>query len=145
MIPVLKECIVPGLMLVFGVAYYFKTTGLPDETLLFPHFLMWIMPIFVGLMLLTSFRQKNKNEKEAKELSSLKHFFIEIKGPALLIFMSAGYIVLFSLTGYLPATVAFTFLTMILLKVHWLQAIMVGTGFTLILYFVFAILFEVPI
>ncbi|MDP6785799.1 MAG: tripartite tricarboxylate transporter TctB family protein [Rhodospirillales bacterium] len=137
---ILKELLIPGLVFAFGAAYFVETDGLPFETVLFPHFLMWVMPVLAVLILLAEVRLGTS--KAGEEASSL---LAELKKPGLLVVMCAGYVVAFWLAGFLVATILFLALTMLLLRVHWLKSVVIATAFSFSLYFVFGVIFEVPI
>jgi Na+/H+ antiporter NhaD/arsenite permease-like protein len=148
-VAILKEFLIPGLVFVFGAVYFVQTDGLPFETVLFPHFLMWLMPILAALILLAEFRRKAPRTDEADEAEENPDgptsLHDELKKPGLLLAMCVGYVVVFSFAGFLVATIAFLALTMIALRVHWLKSMVVATIFSFSLYLVFGVLFEVPI
>ena len=146
---ILKEFLIPGLVFVFGAVYFVQTDCLPFETVLFPHFLMWLMPILAALILLAEVRRKAHRTDEADETEENPEgstsLLAELKKPGLLLAMCIGYVVVFSLTGFLVASIVFLVLTMILLRVHWLKSMVIATVFSLSLYLVFGVVFEVPI
>ena len=110
---------------------------------------MWLMPILAALILLAEVRRKAQRTYEADETEEKPEgstsLLTELRNPGLLLAMCVGYVVVFSLTGFLVASIVFLVLTMILLRVHWLKSMVIATVFSLSLYLVFGVVFEVPI
>ena len=138
----LSELLVPGIVLVFGVVFHVETAGYPFESLVFPWFLMGILPVLAGLVLFTEHRRQASAAADRGTSASL---LAELRAPAILLSACVGYLLVFRVTGFLVATVLFLALTMIALGARWPVAGIVAVAFSLSLYAVFGVLFEVPI
>ena len=142
---VLRELVVPALFAVFWGVFYFETADLPRESVLFPHILMGVMAILAALMILVEVRRRkalapaaNADDDEARprDLAS------QVK-PALVVGLTAGYLVLFMVTNFLVSTTVFLAGSMVAFKVHWLKAAIIGLGFSFALYAVFHLGFKI--
>ena len=94
-VAIFKEFLIPGLVFVFGAVYFVQTDGLPFETVLFPHFLMWLMPILAALILLAEVRRKAHRTDEADETEENPEgstsLLAELKKPGLLLARKMKY------------------------------------------------------
>ncbi len=141
-----KELLVPGIVFIFGLLFYVETRGYPFESLVFPWFLMGIMPVLAGLVLFAEFRrQVAAGDSEGDEAAVSAALLRELRAPAILVAACVGYLIVFTFTNYLIATALFLATTMLVLGVRWLPAVIIAGLFSFSLYFVFGILFEVPI
>ena len=142
---VLRELVVPALFAVFWVVFYFETADMPRESVLFPHILMGVMAILAALMVLVQVRRgkarapatsADNDEAGPRDLAS------QVK-PALVVGLTAGYLVLFMVTNFLVSTTVFLAGSMVAFKVHWLKAAIIGLGFSFSLYAVFHLGFKI--
>ena len=149
---VAKELVVPALVAVFGLVYYVRTLDAPMESVLFPKFLMVVMPFLAVLIMVREYRNvraagaargtKESGEDGERQWPSILE---ELKKPGIIVASTAGYLVLFALTNFLISTTVFLAVVMVLLKVPWLKAMIVAVVFAFTLYAVFGLGFEVQI
>jgi hypothetical protein len=145
----LKELLVPVLFAGFLAVLYFDTADLPKESVLFPHILMVVMPVFAGLMLLTEYRQRKArsllaNSADGDAADAPRGWAFHAR-PMLVAGLTAGYLALFILTNFLIATSIFLVSSMLVFRVHWLKAAIIGVAFTGTLYAIFHFGFNIRI
>lgn len=143
---VLRELVVPALFAVFWGVFYFETADMPRESVLFPHILMGVMAILAALIIIAEVRRGKarataanapaNDEARPRDLAS------QVK-PALVVGLTAGYLVLFMVTNFLVSTTVFLAGSMVAFKVHWLKAAIIGLGFAFALYAVFHLGFKI--
>ena len=134
---VLKELWVPALVVAYGALYYADTRGLPEQSTLFPSFLMVAMPILGALVLLDEAR-KARARPDAPGSGAGDGGLAALRRPALVFGFALGYLALFASAGFLVASPAFLLASMLALRVRWPKALAVAVAFTGVLYLVFA-------
>jgi hypothetical protein len=149
---VAKELVVPALVAVFWVIYYVRTLDAPMESVLFPKFLMVVMPLLAVMILVREYRNVRSQDTTAGTKALGKggetpwsSMLRELEKPGIIVGSTAGYLVLFVLTNFLISTTVFLAVVMVLLKVPWTKAVIVAVAFAFTLYAVFGIGFEVQI
>ena len=146
----IKELFIPAVVVVYGISYYLATNHLAEESVVFPYFLLALMPLFIVLIVLGEYR-KARYAKAAEgdgtagpEGASMDAVLV-YRNPAILIGTAAVYLLLFVLTNFLVSTTIYLFLTMAILRVPWIKSAIIAAGFTFALYYIFAHLFAVPL
>ena len=144
---VLRELVVPVLFAVFWGVFYFETADMPRESVLFPHILMGVMAILAALMIVVEVRRGKApaapaNLPDDEEEARPRDLASQVK-PALVVGLTAGYLVLFMVTNFLVSTTVFLAGSMVAFKVHWLKAAIIGLGFSFSLYAVFHLGFKI--
>lgn len=132
-----KELIVPGAVVVFWVAYFVDTWGMPAQTTVYPYFLMIAMPL-IGLGVLFEVRRKPSAAAEPISLESLRR-------PGMILGLSLAYLVLFALAGFLIASILFLVASMLAFRVRLQVALAVAVLFTGSLYLLFTEIFVLRI
>ncbi|MDP6788213.1 MAG: tripartite tricarboxylate transporter TctB family protein [Rhodospirillales bacterium] len=146
----IKELFIPAVVVVYGISYYLATNHLAEESIVFPYFLLALMPVFIVLIVIGEYR-KEKDAKAAQGdgpiavAGSLADAVLVYRNPAILIGTAAVYLLLFVLTNFLVSTTIYLFLTMAILRVPWIKSAIIAAGFTFALYYIFAHLFAVPL
>jgi putative tricarboxylic transport membrane protein len=135
----LKETIVPGLFAVFAVVYLVTTRDLPIESTVFPRFLIAVMLMIAAVILFQTFMRPRAAAEDQPGAVTVA----EAWRPVLVLAASAGYLALFSIAGFIPASFVFLAVLMPLLGVPLLRAIVIAAVFTAALYLVFGELFLV--
>ena len=46
----IKELFIPAVVVVYGISYYLTTNQLAEESIVFPYFLLALMPVFIVLI-----------------------------------------------------------------------------------------------
>ncbi|MCG8543797.1 MAG: tripartite tricarboxylate transporter TctB family protein [Alphaproteobacteria bacterium] len=141
----LGEVWIPAIVLVFGVAYYHSTRGLPELSVAFPQFLMVLMPILAAVIFVSESRKGDGSHDPSMQPTSFGTALIALRNPAILLGSAILYLALFVATNFIIATVTYLATTMVALRVHWTKAIAIACGFTFGLYGVFGYLFAVQI
>lgn len=130
------EALIPGLLVAFGTVYFVTTTGLPIESTVFPRFLMIVMFVLAILIGATAIIQGEGSKPLTMDAT---------RRPALVLLCSVGFLVLFTLLGFIPASIIFLFALMALLGVTPVRAGVIAVLFTLAMYGVFGKLFLVDL
>jgi hypothetical protein len=137
---VIGELLVPGIMVVFGVIYFFSMRGLPQESTVFPYVLMVLMPILVVLILVQEFhRGRGETASEAEKDRG------RIAAPGVVFLGSIGYLVIFSLSHFVVASFVFMAFIMIYFGIKPAKSFIVSAVFTGAMYVVFGQMFFVDL
>jgi len=146
----IKELFIPAVVVVYGISYYLTTNQLAEESIVFPYFLLALMPVFIVLIVIGEYR-KSKGAKAAQgddtiaAADSFAAAVLVYRNPAILIGSASVYLALFSFTNFLISTFVYLFFTMTILRVQWLKSGIIAVAFTFSLYYIFAKLFAVPL
>jgi hypothetical protein len=143
---VLRELLVPALFGVFWVVFYFETADMPKESILFPHILMGVMSVLAVLVIFVEVRRSKARTTVANapdDDEAQSHFLAGQGKPALMVGLTAGYLVLFMVTNFLISTTVFLAGSMVVFRVHWLKAAIIGLCFSFALYAIFHLGFKI--
>ena len=142
----IRETLVPGIVLTFGGVYYLSVRELPQESTVFPYFLMGLMPVLIVLILAQEYRKsvadRAKTTNSEKTPTSAK---ADLKSPAIVFVGSIGYLFIFSLLGFLAASFAYIFFIMIYFGIRPTRSAITSALFTAALYVVFRQMFFVDL
>ena len=143
----IKELFVPAVVVGYGVAYYFTTNHLAEQSIIFPYFLLLLMPVFIVLIVVGEFGKARAAKADAPVAAggSLADAVLVYRNPAILIGTASVYLLLFVFTNFLVSTIIYLFATMTILRVAWLKSAIIAAAFTFSLYYIFATLFAVPL
>jgi hypothetical protein len=145
-----KELFIPAVVIVYGISYYLTTNRLAEESIVFPYFLLALMPVFIVLIVAGEYR-KARDAKASQggapiaPEGSLVDAVLVYRNPMILIGTASVYLVLFAFTNFLVSTIVYLFATMTILGVQWLKSAIIAAAFTFSLYYIFATLFAVPL
>ncbi len=141
----LGEVWVPVIVLVFGAAYYHATRELPELSVAFPRFLMVLSLVLIAVILAKEWRNGRNAPDVGTQNLSFTAALVVFRNPMIVLGSAVLYLVLFIATNFVIATVVYLTGSMVALRVHWANAIVIACGFTFSLYGVFGYLFEVQI
>ena len=142
-----KTDIVTGaVMLIFSMTVYILTLGFPgSESVVgglgpgfFPKMVAGGMMLMGVIVLVRGIVSRGKTDGIGLKPADLKT-------PALLLVFTVIYIILTATLGFIIATPVFLIFTMIMWRVHWGKAILIGVGMTATLYFFFSMLLRLPL
>lgn len=141
------ELLVPGIVIVFGVIYYFSVAGLPQESTVFPYVLMVLMPILAVLILLQEYRRHRSGSESTAEAAKEEAVkaIEDIKAPALVYAASIGYLVIFYLSNFIVASFVFMAFVMIYFRIGLMKSLGISALFTVVMYVVFGKAFLVDL
>lgn len=144
---VVGELLVPGIVVVFGVVYFFTVRGLPQESTVFPYVLMLLMPILAVLILLQEYRKGRGETESATEAGGKRVVsgWEGIKAPAVVFGGSVGYLAIFSLSNFLVASFVFMGFIMIYFGIKPVKSAVISVLFTATMYVVFGQAFSVDL
>ncbi len=136
----------PGILVVFGVIYYFSVHDLPKLSTAFPFFLMIVMPLLIVMMFLQEYRERSARGSDADDLeNAVEKTLVDLKAPAVVFTGSIGYLLLFSLAGFLVASSSYVFFIMVYFGIKPVRSALTSVVFTAALYVVFAKMFLVDL
>ena len=147
----IRETLVPGIVLIFGVVYYLSIRGLPQESTVFPFFLMGLMPILVVLIMAQEYRKSIADQAETVEPEKAPArktptgARVGFKAPAIVFGGSIGYLIVFSLLGFLVASFAYVFFIMVYFGNKPIKSAVTSALFAAALYIVFRHMFFVDL
>lgn len=138
----LRELIIPALTGVFLLAYFIDVQGLPIQSQIFPFTLMVAMVLVAIPLAIREYKRIGGVGVPAKPLEGRPD------GPRrifALFTMSIGYVILWAVIGFLPATVLFLIASMATFGVSWIRAALIGLILTALMYGLFQELFLVQL
>jgi hypothetical protein len=142
MMPLIREALVPGILVVFGIIYYFSVHDLPKHSTVFPYFLMIVMPVLIVLI----FVQENREmSARGENTSAPKTFTADFKAPAVVFAGSIGYLLLFFFAGFLAAATIYVFSITVYFGTKPVKSAIISVAFTVALYVVFGKIFLVDL
>jgi hypothetical protein len=142
----IKETLVPGILVVFGVIYYFSVQGLPKHSTVFPFFLMIVMPLLIVMILVQEYRERPAAGSDADDAeNAVKKTLADFKAPAVVFAASIGYVLLFSLAGFFVASFSYILFIMVYSGITLVRSAITSAVFTAALYVVFAKMFLVDL
>ena len=145
-----KELLIPAVVVAYGIAYYLATNRLAEESVVFPYFLLVLMPVFIVLIVAGEYRKARQAKASQGDVpsateGSFADAVLVYRNPAILIGTASVYLVLFVFTNFLVSTTVYLFAAMTILGVRWLKSAIIAGAFTFALYYIFATLFSVPL
>ena len=144
--PLIREALVPGILVVFGIVYYLSVRDLPKHSTVFPFFLMIVMPLLIGMIFVQEYRERSAHGSDADEPKNAdKKAPADFKAPAVIFGGSLGYLLLFSLAGFFVASVSYVFFVMVYFGINPVRSAITSGLFTAALYVVFAKMFLVDL
>ena len=142
----IREIFVPGIIVVFGLVYYLSVHDLPRHSTLFPYFLMIVMPLLIVMIFIQEYRErKPRGEEPDYPQNAVKTTLMEFKAPAVIFAGSIGYLLVFSLAGFLVASPLFVFFIMVYFRINPVRSAITSVVFTATLYVVFGKMFLVDL
>ena len=142
----IREIFVPGIIVVFGLVYYLSVHDLPRHSTLFPYFLMIVMPLLIVMIFIQEYRErKPRGEEPDDPQNAVKTTLMEFKAPAVIFAGSIGYLLVFSLAGFLVASPLFVFFIMVYFRINPVRSAITSVVFTATLYVVFVKMFLVDL
>lgn len=142
----IRETLVPGILVVFGVIYYFSVQGLPEQSTVFPFFLMIVMPLLIVMIFVQEYRERSAQESDADDpKNAVKKAPTDFKAPTVVFAGSIGYLLLFSLAGFFVASFSYIFFIMVYFGTKPVRSAITSALFTTALYVVFAKIFLVDL
>ena len=142
----IRETLVPGILVVFGVIYYLSVHDLPKHSTVFPYFLMIVMPLLIVMIFVQEYRERSAQGSDADDPNSaVKTAPVEFKAPAVVFAGAIGYLLLFSLAGFLVASFSYVFFIMVYFGTNPVRSAITSAVFTAALYVVFAKMFLVDL
>ena len=144
--PLIKETLVPGILVVFGVIYYLSVQDLPKHSTVFPFFLMIVMPLLIVMIFVQEYRERPAHGSDADDpKNAVEKAPAEFKAPAVVFAGAIGYLLLFSLAGFLVASFSYVFFIMVYFGTNAVRSAITSAVFTAALYVVFAKMFLVDL
>ncbi len=142
----IREALVPGILLVFGVIYYLSVHDLPKHSTVFPFFLMIVMPLLIVMMFLQEYRERSARGSDTDDSeNAVEKAPVDLKAPAVVFAGSVGYLLIFSLAGFLVASASYVFFIMVYFGINPVRSAITSAVFTAALYVVFAKMFLVDL
>lgn len=142
----IREALVPGILIVFGVIYYLSVKDLPKLSTVFPFFLMIVMPLLIVMIFVQEYREMSAHGSDADDPKKAdKKALADFKAPAVVFAGSIGYLLLFSLAGFLVASASYVFFIMVYFGINPVRSAITSGLFTAALYVVFAKMFLVDL
>ncbi len=142
----IRETLVPGILVVFGVIYYLSVHDLPRHSTVFPYFLMIVMPLLIVMIFVQEYRERPARGRGTDDPETVANKTpTNFKAPAVVFGGSIGYLLLFSWAGFLVASVAYVFFITVYFGISPVRSAIISVGFTAALYVVFAKMFLVDL
>ncbi len=142
----IREALVPGILVVFGVIYYFSVLDLPKHSTVFPFFLMIVMPLLIVMIFLQEYRERSARGRDGDDPeNAVEKAPVDFKAPAVIFAGAIGYLLLFSLAGFLVASASYVFFIMVYFGIKPVRSAVTSVVFTAALYIVFAKMFLVDL
>ncbi len=142
----IREALVPGILVVFGVIYYLSVHDLPRQSTVFPFFLMIVMPLLIVMIFVQEYRESPAAGSDADDAeNAVKKTPADFKAPAVVFAGSIGYMLLFSLAGFFVASFSYVFFIMVYFGINPVRSAITSGVFTAALYVVFAKMFLVDL
>jgi multisubunit Na+/H+ antiporter MnhB subunit len=132
----LGEAIVPGLALIFAIAYFVQTSDAPLIAMKWPYMIALLVAFFWVAVVVFFIFKKNENEENAKSLSVDKKQIVIFAVPVLYIF-AMNYL------GFAIASLIFlTSLFRILGSTNWVKNIIIAFVITGVLFTALVVLMQ---
>lgn len=132
------DSILGFILLVFVGIFYFMTSQLPKDAMIYPMFVTSILLLLTLVHLAITYFKKDS--EEAEEFRGL-----EVKQLLTVLGLSGIYVGLIQVIGYLVTTVLYVVSTLLMLKVDKKVSVSVSVGFSILVYILFKTLLKVPL
>ena len=140
-----KELIVPGVVVVFGLAYAVDIHGLPTESTVFPYFLMILMPLLAVLIMLQEWRYQRATATGEAPDAAGEAAHPSLKAPLIVLSASVGYVALYAVCHFLIATFVYMVAVTMIFGVKPLKAAVIAAGIAGSFYVLFGEFFLVDL
>ena len=79
----IREALVPGILVVFGVIYFLSVHDLPKHSTVFPYFLMIVMPLLIVMMFVQEYHERSARWSDSDDPeNTVEKAPVDLKAPA---------------------------------------------------------------
>lgn len=125
------------LVAICGV-FYFMISRLPSKATIYPIFVTTLLLLLTLIHIAITYLKKDHVEKNIFKGLELKQLFFVIGTSGL-------YVAMISLVGYITSTIIYIISVLFGLKVNKKLSVIIGTGFSIVIYVLFKVILKVPL
>lgn len=132
--------VISVVFMIISLIFFFETTKLPDDSVMYPRFMIGIMFFFSVLLFIKSFIDK-KSGKSWRDLFGK----VQWKRFLFVLLASLIYLLLINISGFFAATFIYLLGSMVYLKATKLTMLISIPTFLLLLFLIFRSFLKVPL